>query len=791
MSTQSSSSPSSADQPVVRRAPLLPTSGIVLPEMVVTIRLESDEAKTAVKAATDQHVVLVPKHPDASQSVGVLTRIEQRGALPGGGEGLVIRGIERVTIGQGSLADNGALIVEITTPESGAGRTDDTVVGEQTADLVARYRAAAGRLLEAVGGGRMTRLLDDVDDPSNLADTIAWWPELEDAQRVQLLETLDVDERLRLAIDWAEGAATEAEVNRDINDSVSGEFEDAQREAVLRRQLAAIQNELGEGDDDVVGEYRTQLDTLREAGVAEAVTDAIAKEIQRLERSGTQSQEASWIRTWLDTMFEIPWLDRTEDDLDLERAREILDADHTGLDDVKDRIVEFLAVRRLREERHAGRVRDGQRVDKATVKGGTILALAGPPGVGKTSLGRSIASTLGREFVRMSLGGIRDEAEIRGHRRTYVGARPGRIVRALTEAGSMNPVVLLDEVDKLGADWRGDPSAALLEVLDPEQNDTFRDHYLEVELDLSDVVFIATANEIERLPAPLLDRMEIIPVRGYSEDEKVAIARDHLLPRLYGQNAVETDEVVVSDEIVRTVVGDYTREAGVRSLERRLDRLIRKAATRIATGEDTPIEIRPEDLKDALGRPAPSEKPAERTVDPGVATGLAVTGAGGDVLFVETAIMPGEGLTLTGQLGDVMQESGSIALSYLRANAETLGIDLPNDKRVHVHFPAGAIPKDGPSAGVTMTVALVSLLTGRRVRGDVAMTGEVTLQGRVLPIGGVKEKVLAAHRAGVTDVILPIANEVDTDDIPESVRDEVTIHLVTTVAEALEVALAA
>ena len=339
MSTQSSSSPSSADQPVVRRAPLLPTSGIVLPEMVVTIRLESDEAKTAVKAATDQHVVLVPKHPDASQSVGVLTRIEQRGALPGGGEGLVIRGIERVKIGQGSLADNGALIVEITTPESGAGRTDDTVVGEQTADLVARYRAAAGRLLEAVGGGRMTRLLDDVDDPSNLADTIAWWPELEDAQRVQLLETLDVDERLRLAIDWAEGAATEAEVNRDINDSVSGEFEDAQREAVLRRQLAAIQNELGEGDDDVVGEYRTQLDTLREAGVAEAVTDAIAKEIQRLERSGTQSQEASWIRTWLDTMFEIPWLDRTEDDLDLERAREILDADHTGLDDVKDRIV--------------------------------------------------------------------------------------------------------------------------------------------------------------------------------------------------------------------------------------------------------------------------------------------------------------------------------------------------------------------------------------------------------------------------------------------------------------------
>ena len=785
MSTKSSSSPSgsdradtgrSTDQPVVERAPLLPTSGIVLPEMVVTIRLESDEAKVAVKAATDQHVVLVPKHPDASQSVGVLTRIEQRGALPGGGEGLVIRGIERVKIGQGSLADNGALIVDVAKAEPA-----DTVVGDDTDHLVTRYRAAAGRLLEAVGGGRMTRLLDDVDDPSNLADTIAWWPELEDAQRVQLLETLDVNERLRLAIEWAEGAATEAEVTRDISDSVNGEFEDAQREAVLRRQLAAIQNELGEGDDDVIGEYRTQLDALKDGGVAEQVTDAIAKEIQRLERSGTQSQESSWIRTWLDTMFEIPWLERTTDDLDLDRAREVLDADHTGLDDVKDRIVEFLAVRRLREERN---------VDSATVKGGTILALAGPPGVGKTSLGRSIASTLGREFVRMSLGGIRDEAEIRGHRRTYVGARPGRIVRALTEAGSMNPVVLLDEIDKVGADWRGDPSAALLEVLDPEQNDTFRDHYLEVELDLSDVVFIATANEIERLPAPLLDRMEIIPVRGYSEDEKVAIARDHLLLRLYEQNAVETDEVVISDDIVRTVVGDYTREAGVRALERRLDRLIRKAATRIATGDTPPIEVKPEELKDALGRPAPREKPAERTVDPGVATGLAVTGAGGDVLFVETAIMPGEGLTLTGQLGDVMQESGTIALSYLRANAEQLGIELPNDKRVHVHFPAGAVPKDGPSAGVTMTVALVSLLTGRRVKGDVAMTGEVTLQGRVLPIGGVKEKVLAAHRAGVTDVILPIANEVDTDDIPETVRDEVTIHLVSTVGEALEVALA-
>ncbi|MDW3219933.1 MAG: endopeptidase La [Acidimicrobiales bacterium] len=761
----------------IRTVPVVPTSGVVLPEMVVTIKVESPEAVAAVAAAPghDDHVVLVPRDAEASQAIGTLAHIEQRGQLPGGGDGLVIRGVARVRVGRGSLDDGGSLVVETTVVDPGPA-TADTVA------LADRYRAAATRLLRAIGGAPMARLLHDVEDPGALADTIAWWPELSTEQRIELLEATNTDARLRLAIDWAEAAAVEAEVNGDINRSVSDEIDSSQREAVLRRQLAAIQNELGEGDGDAVGAYREQLVALIDGGVAEAVTDAIGKEIERLEQQGPQSQESSWIRTWLDTMFEIPWTNRSEDDLDLARARGVLDDDHTGLDDVKERIVEFLAVRRLREERE---------VDGTPARGGTILALAGPPGVGKTSLGRSVARTLGREFVRMSLGGIHDEAEIRGHRRTYVGARPGRIVRALTEAGAMNPVVLLDEIDKVGQDYRGDPSAALLEVLDPEQNDTFRDHYLEVDLDLSDVVFIATANEIERLPAPLLDRMEVIPLRGYSEDEKIEIARDHLLPRVFEQNAVRPEEVVVDDDLVRTIVGDYTREAGVRSLERRLDRLVRRAATRVATGEATPIVIDEAELEDALGRPALREDPAERTADPGVATGLAVTGAGGDVLFVETAVLPGEGLTLTGQLGDVMQESGQIALSYLRANAERIGIDLPEDRRIHVHFPAGATPKDGPSAGVTMTVALVSLLTGRRVRGDVAMTGEVTLQGRVLPIGGVKEKVLAAHRAGVTDVILPIANGRDVDDIPETVRDEVTIHLVSTVSEALAVALAA
>ena len=760
----------------VRSVPVLPTSGVVLPEMVVTIRVETTEATAAVAAAADHEdqVVLVPRGPEASQAIGTLARIEQRGPLPGGGDGLVIRGLARVRVGRGSLDGSGALLVDAVPVDPGP-RSEDTDA------LADRYRAAATRLLRAIGGSRTARLLHDVQDPGALADTIAWWPALDDEQRVRLLETVGTDDRLRLAIDWAEAAAGDAEVAGEIQRQVGDELDANQREAILRRQLAAIQNELGDGDGEVIGEYRARVATLREQGLADPVATAIDKEIERLERTGGQSQESGWIRTWIDTMLEIPWTERTVDDLDLDRARDVLDADHTGLDDVKDRIVEFLAVRRLREERA---------VERSRVRGGTILALAGPPGVGKTSLGRSVARTLGREFVRMSLGGIHDEAEIRGHRRTYVGARPGRIVRALTEAGAMNPVILLDEIDKLGRDYRGDPSAALLEVLDPAQNATFRDHYLEVDLDLSDVVFIATANDIERLPAPLLDRLEVISLRGYSEDEKVDIARDHLLPRLHEENAVRADEVVISDTIVRAVVGDYTREAGVRSLERRLDRLQRRAATKVATGEATPVVVTEDELVDALGRPALREDPADRTVDPGVATGLAVTGAGGDVLFVETAVMPGDGgLTLTGQLGDVMRESAQIALSHLRANAERLGIEIPEDRRVHVHFPAGAVPKDGPSAGVTMAVALVSLLTGRRVRGDVAMTGEVTLQGRVLPIGGVKEKVLAAHRAGVTDVILPIANAGDVDDIPAGVREAVTIHLVSRVEEALEVAL--
>ncbi len=758
--------------------PLLPaTNGVVLPGMVVTIAAESDEAKRAF-AAADSHgaeLVVVPRTDRGYATVGTVARVEQLGSLPNGLSAAVVRGTRRVHVGQGSIGESGALEVQVS--EVPVAEADD-----EAQRLAGEYREVARRLLDAIGGRDAQALVADDASPDALADTIAWWPALTFEQRVQLLETIDLNERLQLALGWAREALAEVEVTRDIDGEVNGHFEKMQREAVLRRRLQAIQEELGESTESTG--YREKLEALGDA-IPEATYKAIAKEIDHLERVGEQSMESSWIRTWLDTVFEIPFAERTDDNLDLTHARAVLDADHSGLDEVKDRIVEFLAVRKLRAERNV----DTSQHRRA----GTILVLAGPPGVGKTSLGESVARALGRKFVRTALGGIHDEAEIRGHRRTYVGARPGRIVRALIDSGSMNPVLLLDEVDKLGNDYRGDPTAALLEVLDPAQNHTFRDHYLELELDLSSVVFIATANTLERVPAPLIDRMEVITISGYSEDEKLAIARDHLLAKVYDRNGVRPDEVVVPDEVVRAIISDYTREAGVRRLEQRLDRVVRKAATKIAKGDaQAPVEVTVDDLHDALGRAVIDERPAERVVMPGIATGLAVTGAGGDVLFVEAVATDGEGLTLTGQLGDVMRESGEIALSYLRSHAPELGIDPEKLKgRFHVHFPAGAVPKDGPSAGVTMTTAIASLLKDTKVRSDVAMTGEVTLQGRVLPIGGVKEKVLAAHRAGVRHVILPEANRRDIEDIPEDVRDQIELHFATTVGDVLQVALEA
>jgi ATP-dependent Lon protease len=594
---------------------------------------------------------------------------------------------------------------------------------------------------------------------------------------------MDVRQRLGLLLIWMREVLADLELRRKVRDEAAERIEKGQKEYLLRQQMDAIRKELGE-EGDIASEYRAKL---AERELPEKVTEAVEREIDRLERMSEQSPEHSWIRTWLDTMLDLPWGITSEDRLDLEEAWTVLDADHTGLEDVKERIVEHLAVRKLRAER--GLSDEGER------NSGAILLLVGPPGVGKTSLGESVARALGRKFIRVALGGVRDEAEIRGHRRTYVGARPGRIARALTEAGTMNPVFLLDEMDKVGNDWRGDPSSALLEVLDPAQNHTFRDHYLEVDLDLSDVLFIATANVVETIPGPLLDRTEMIRLDGYTDAEKVEIARDHLLPRQLRGAGLEPEELEVTESALAAIVDRYTREAGVRNLERELGKLARKVATEVARrseAETSAVVVDEPEVKDYLGKPKVwKDEASDRTDVPGVATGLAVTGTGGDVLFIEATAMDGEpGLTLTGQLGDVMKESAQIALSYVEAHTEALGIDPTIlKKRFHVHVPAGAIPKDGPSAGVTMLTALVSLLSGRKVKDTVGMTGEITLQGKVLPIGGVKQKVLAAHRAGLKEVVVPRRNEADLDEVPEKVREDLTFHIADTVDDVLEASL--
>jgi ATP-dependent Lon protease len=739
--------------------------GVVFPGMPVTLN-------AAVGA--DTRVLLVPRHDRGYAKAGVIAEVSERASMLG--RGIVsFLALHRGVPGAAHTGQDGVLRVDVEE------RPDVTPPPSQTRELEREYRAVVEEILELRGDdGRISAFVRSITDPGALADTAGYSPDLNVGQKLELLETLDVVERLSLALRFQQERLAELRVRKRIRDDVDSGAQKQQREYFLRRQMDSIRKELGENEASVAEEYRKKIAA---AGMPEAVQLQAERELARFERMGDSNAEASMIRTYLDWLLAIPWSKRSEERLDPQHARAVLDADHAGLDDVKRRITEYLAVRKLRAER-------GLTDDR---RSGAILTLIGPPGTGKTSIGESIAKATGRQFVRMSLGGVRDEAEIRGHRRTYIGALPGRLVRALRDAGTMNPVILLDEVDKLGADWRGDPSAALLEVLDPAQNHAFQDHYLDVALDLSHVLFIATANVADTIPAPLLDRMEVIRFDGYTTDEKVAIGRDYLWPRQVERNGLTADDVKTEDEVLRLIVSDYTREAGVRQLEREIGTTLRKAATRVASGEQSkPIVIDKAFVIEALGRPKFYREAAARTAVPGVATGLAVTGVGGDVLFVEAAAMAGKGgLVLTGQLGNVMKESARIALTYVQSHAAPLGIEAQRfeGQQFHLHVPAGAIPKDGPSAGVTMVAALASLLTGRAVKSTVGMTGEVTLQGLVLPIGGLKQKVLAAHAAGLTDVILPERNAPDLDDVPSDVRAQMHFHPVKSVDEMLALAL--
>jgi ATP-dependent Lon protease len=749
------------------RIPFATLPAPVLPGVTITLTLEDPALRRAIDAAAGGQVAFrVPRtSTEPAGEIVLVAHVPSTGSLPGGAPAAVVQ------------VDSRGQLVAIHPSERGADFADVTVITDPRPtpriDASARELAATLQVIaELRRSRRLPELLRSGLEPGALADAAVAWAELDEGRRLHVLDLVDVEARVEFVLGWAKEHLAELQVAETIRNDVTEGVDKQQREYLLRQQLAAIRKELGEGDDDVAGQYRERLDQL---DAADSVKQAIARELDRLERTSSQSPEHGWIRTWLDRIFELPWGKRTADTLDLEVAGGVLDDDHYGLRDVKDRIIEFLAVHKLRHERGV------QSTGRGT---GAIITLVGPPGVGKTSLGESIARAMDRKFVRVALGGIRDEAEIRGHRRTYVGSQPGRIARALSEAGTMNPVILLDEVDKLTpGGWSGDPTSALLEVLDPAQNHTFRDHYLEVDLDLSEVVFIATANVADTIPGPLLDRMEMVRLDGYTDDEKVFIARRYLLPRQLERAGLTIDELDVPDAVILAAIRGYTREAGVRGLERTLGTLVRKAAAKVASGEATPLHVPEDGLGDWIGRAKIVDDAPERTQTPGVATGLAVTGHGGDVLFIETTGFPTAdgtepGLTLTGQLGDVMKESAQIALNFVRSHAAELGVDPARlNQRFHVHVPAGAVPKDGPSAGVTMTTALVSLLTDRPVRDTVGMTGEITLQGSVLPIGGVKQKVLAAHRAGLREVVLPKRNGPDIEDVPERVRNEMTFHL--------------
>ena len=773
--------------------------------------------------------------PDILYSMGVIARIGQvqRGL---GGVQLLLQGEQRATSLQYTTTDN--YLAAVVVPVEEMNPLDEHDPAFEALHKEARERAAELGEKRGLPEEVVHQVLDSVTESGKFADLVAGYIDLSVPEKQGLLETLSVEERLRRVLVHVQRQIGLLEAQEEIKSQVQEELGQRQREMYLREQMKAIQKELG--DDDQSREIEELREKLSKLELPKTARQEVERELGRLERSGRESMEAQVIRTYLEWIAELPWNTRSDDNLDLKHAAEVLDEDHYGLPDVKDRVLEFLAVRQLRAQELAAEVEktgefpaakirprrdeatpsltptdDGRTItDKREAKAramakGPILLFVGPPGVGKTSIAKSIARALGREYVRASLGGARDEADIRGHRRTYVGAMPGRIVQGMKQAGTKNPVFLLDEVDKLGVSFQGDPASALLEVLDPAQNDTFTDHYLNVPFDLSEVLFIATANFIQNIPAPLLDRMEVVEFSGYTEREKAEIAKKYLIPRQLEESGLGGKGVTFDDDAVMRVVSSYTRESGVRQLERQIGAVARKVARRIASGEEVPHELTPGDVRELLGRPKVHPEHAAEENEVGVATGMYYTPAGGDIMFVEAAVRrlygaasPGSitesgplgtvSLILTGQLGDVMKESARAALTYAATHARRLKIaeDGLGSIEAHIHVPAGAIPKDGPSAGVTMATALVSALSGVPVRRDVAMTGEITLRGRVLPIGGLKEKVLGAHRAGITTIILPKENEADLEDIPEEVRRVLSFHPVTTLDEVFAIALA-
>jgi ATP-dependent Lon protease len=775
--------------------PLIALDGaVVFPYTVVTIPLDDAGALAAEAAMKDSRLILlVARREDTDDeapismqlhSVGVVGRIEQLGKLPTGITGMVVRGVMRAAIGEPTQDEP---YLRFTYTE----KPDSFVRTPELEQLMAEVHAAIDAVLDLRPGvpQEIKNFVRSIDDPGHLADNTGYSPDYTFAERQELLETFDVSARLVKVRDFYRKQMAllelQAKLRQDVEDSTSKQ----QREFYLRQQLRAIQKELGEDDPDA-GELEDLREKLDAANLPEVARKEAEREFSRLQRMNNASPEYQMVRTYLEWVVELPWNKPSGKAIDVQYAREVLDEDHHGLEKIKERLLEYLAVKQRRDlQRDADAPETGERGREP------ILAFVGPPGVGKTSLGQSIARALGRQFVRMALGGVRDEAELRGFRRTYIGSQPGRIVQELRRAGTSDPVILLDEIDKLGNDYRGDPSSALLEVLDPEQNHTFTDHYLNVPFDLSKVLFIATANTFDTVPPALRDRLEVIELSGYTAEEKVTIAREHLVPRQLRANGLTASDATADDDALRVIINDHTREAGVRNLERQIGSVLRKVARQLSDGSGTPpVAVTPTFVRSVLGRPRFYNEARERIDQPGVATGMVWTPVGGDIVFIEAAAVPGaKEMRLTGQLGDVMRESAEAALTYVRSRAWALGIDPKffDNHAIHIHVPSGAVPKDGPSAGITMATALASAATGRLVRDDVAMTGEITLRGRVLPVGGVKEKVLGAHRAGIRTIILPRRNEVDLDDLPQEVRDELDIVVADTLDEVLAKALVA